>query len=849
MTSTITSRFLASQRRLKVQISPNVYFKVEVLDLPQPIQQPIITQNNMGSFHMIEPAGASLPYIVFSFFTTDENLIGFFSPINKIKVTVGNSQNDSSSFTFRPLEPQRTSETSERGWEVVVGGFLGDGAYMTAKETSLYVGNSLEVLQQIMKSSFDGMKPEVDTNIDEVQEGPTRWIRTNETFCSFVMDTALHMNISPSFPLVCVDKFGQLHINDCMKMLKKPKWTFVPHTPSGIYEIQYLNNFNVDSHRPLYDLYSGFSKVTQISDISSGDIRYQISESKPVIASTKMTETVSKGPRNKTNKLKSDNVHDTYHEIFQYNTNKLMALSAQLGSLRLLGYHKELKSTDVIDLKLPKTEGKELSNLEGYYIIDSIQTTFDFRPGKPRVIITNVFVTRDNPNNVENYAPKGPNLMTLSRKAIQDLCDAVAQCRVALAMSARVMDGTFIRYCTNFLTETKNNLLRAFAVGGVKIDFNSQALFIQSMLCVSNTIMNSLMNMLLPDFIATTLRDFLIEKPSARRLLSKYIDQYVPYELQNIISALTDSLLKTHDALNSIAKANNITARSIPKVPTETVPETLDEPINIVGEIIKEFEVHTRGVDLPFPVVTLTESQKLLSRDEIKDYIADKTIENLTELGYMDGISDSEFKEVLLSEDPEETLSFATTAKINQNAGNTFMYRYWGTYGPTNETLFAWSSGVSTVYTKTSSITKNTRLYNSDYSPYTEQDFKVMEVNESYEVTYKGTVTTRNEIEDVNTTALAQLTSYYISKGFKDRYRTLPCTKVINATKNSRLYFVCPQTEKNIKFYINSKRVMLESFPIDLGYIDMYGNKILYNVYYTTTGYNSNSTTLEVRQG
>ena len=129
------------------------------------------------------------------------------------------------------------------------------------------------------------------------------------------------------------------------------------------------------------------------------------------------------------------------------------------------------------------------------------------------------------------------------------------------------------------------------------------------------------------------------------------------------------------------------------------------------------------------------------------------------------------------------------------------------------------------------------------------KDFESSEIDGEYKVTYKGIEAERNEELDVNTTALAQLTSFYITKGYKDKYRTLPCTKLISAAKNARLYFACPQSEAGIKFYINSKRVTLDNFPIDLGYTDIYGNKILYNVYYTTTGYNSNSTMLEIRQG
>jgi hypothetical protein len=126
--------------------------------------------------------------------------------------------------------------------------------------------------------------------------------------------------------------------------------------------------------------------------------------------------------------------------------------------------------------------------------------------------------------------------------------------------------------------------------------------------------------------------------------------------------------------------------------------------------------------------------------------------------------------------------------------------------------------------------------------------------NEKYFITYTDisgevTVAERNEELDVNSDALVQLTEYYITKGYKDRYRTLPCTKLVSATKNSRLYFACPQSEENLRFYINSKRVLLKSFSIDLGFRDSMGAKILYNVYYTETGYNSNSTMLEIRQG
>lgn len=62
------------------------------------------------------------------------------------------------------------------------------------------------------------------------------------------------------------------------------------------------------------------------------------------------------------------------------------------------------------------------------------------------------------------------------------------------------------------------------------------------------------------------------------------------------------------------------------------------------------------------------------------------------------------------------------------------------------------------------------------------------------------------------------------------------------------MYIAFPQTEKNLKFYINSTKITLPYMEMDLGYVAPSGNPLPYNVYYTTEEYNSNSNILEVRK-
>ena len=274
----------------------------------------------------------------------------------------------------------------------------------------------------------------------------------------------------------------------------------------------------------------------------------------------------------------------------------------------------------------------------------------------------------------------------------------------------------------------------------------------------------------------------------------------------------------------------------------------IEESQGRVEEILSDYEDKTKGLDLPFPRIELTESQSLYTDKELESYVLTKTIENLTNLGYLHDESDVEdLTEVLKGEEP---IDFDLISRINENAGNNFGFRFWGTFGSTKEAMYAWRYEDNVVYTKTEEIGERSRLYNSDYSPYANIEFKVTEVEPNkYAVTYNGELTERAEDEDVISNALSELTSFYIKDSYKDKYRTIPCTKTVSATDNKRIFFACPTREKDLSFYINTRRVRLNYFEIDLGYSDYFGNPIMYNVYYTETGYNSNSVLFEVKKG
>lgn len=790
-----------------MQISDNVYVNIKIQDLNV---GDFLRTEDLVDLQIIETAGTSLPIVYAAFLTNEQKIINHFIRNNTVIVELGESPENCDSFNvsiYSSTPPNNGAEGSRR--LVEFSGFIISQDYMVNFETKTYLGNSLLVAQRIIYDYFGGhLGSGFKTNITRTNENQVRWRQNNETACLFLAETLIHMDIMPSFPLFTFDKHGVFHLNDYNSIAKgEPVLKFVSRNPAETKEVQYINNFSIEDYRDMYNLYSGYNKITEIWGASKGVVEYAKSYNEPILASTRETDMIQSSSRTSTNIIQSANVHNTYVEAFVYNSNKLVGLSSMQGALEIVGrYYRDLKPTDLVYV----TTGDADVSIDGSYLVDTIKTQVDMKRGG--IIHTYVYVTRDNKNNVENYIANQQKGIKIRKRLFADLLNAIGRVRVAYATGKKIIDGTYMKQVMSFALITKRNLLRSFNVAGVAIDFNSSANLIRSLISAGNSLMNSLTSMIFPENIAGIFRDFIIRKPTLKTLLYNYVAIYVPAEVRDLITSLLDSIFDTTDTLNSIAKDNNITvsAGSISgssdtkdgshvltteegeivinadTSETDYVAESQEK----VGGIIKDFENNTTGLNIPFPIITLTESQALMPEDAMRSYIADQTILNLTNLGYLNGVDTDKLKDILLG---KEEVDFVLINQINANAGNTYNYKFWGTYND-----------------------------------------------------------------------LVELTNFYIKKCYKDNYRTIPCTKLINATGNTKIFFACPTKEQDLRFYINStridlvdnpddsnyeKKLVIGHFPINLGYTDIYGNPIEYTVYYTNKGFNSNSVLFEVKQG
>lgn len=819
----------------------NVYADLEIpaLNLKEFLQP-----TDCYLMEIVESAGASAPYAVVCIKTTNEKVKNGINENNKIILKIGSSASDADSFEFYPVSIKPNDCEMPGWWTIEFAGFIGSKEYMTDFSSNSYEGTSIEVLKELLKSSDKKLK----TSITRVSDNKVTWRKMSNSTSSYAMDVVLHMNLAPSFPICAVDKYSNFILKDFNEVIKEePKFYLTSRVPQESNEIQFLENFNIESYKISYNIFSGYNKVTSILDSTTGENETNVSNNDPILASTKVSEKVNSGITKDLTEIQTGNTHNTYKAIYKWNTNKLVSLSSITAEVTCFGYYKNLAPLDLVYVKDPSESN---SCVDGLYLVDTVDTLLDFSSGN---VITKVHITKDNKNNIENYIEQKKRIL-IRQSFLQSLAKAVSDLRSAYAMCKYIMDGSYLKDLLNFALIAKNNVLRMFSIAGVSLDFTGQTSILRNLIYVGNSLMNTLVDMLFPRDIAQVLENFLIYKPTLKNLVLSYVGEFVPSELRDVITALIDSLTRTTDTLNSIAKDNGIDVTKNPEIGEGAELAISEQTTELspaeqkVNDIIGEFEKNTSGVDIPFPVVSLTDSQQLMSEEDLKNYMANVTIENLTDLGYLKTEKDAEdIKDVLLG---DTELTFNLIDRINTNAGNKFYYRYWGTFGSTKEALYAWSYESHVVYTKVAELTdKKPRLYNDDYSPYANIEFQAVEVDGEYVIKYKGNLAERNTDLDVISNALSELTSFEIKKGYKDKYRTIPCTKIINATENQRFYFACPVSETNLRFYINAKKVDLPYFEVDLGYVDAYGAPIMYNVFYTETGYNSNSVLFEVKKG
>ena len=746
-----------------------------------------LEDNDLVAFKMELMSGVAVPYFTVSIKVHSEEISAYFRQGSKITLSVGTTERDIRTYnleigTVRYGKADTSTDDISVTFEAVISNK--STKFILNTDTLIENGTSLEVLEKLAKRFFN---TELDTDINSVNETSMRWRQDSVYNNSFLASVWLHMGLAPDVPLIYIDTDLVVHLKSLNKIKEsKPKYIFTPNQPkAGSEQIHFTNVFSPQSYKGIINALTS-NQIINVKHADSGyvDIIFPDVE-KPDLASTKEVEKSESGNTVKHNRVESLNVYRGYKQAYHFNRSRLNALSSITGDIDLIGFRDEFK---IFDLAL--VEGVSEDN-SGKYLISDIVITC----GHGQPLITTLFLTRDNINRLEKYVLKSDedNAFFQFKTEIQKFYGAVRNLRKYVQKGRYILDGSLQRDLTKFVHSLKYNLLRSFTVCGTSLDFNSTKALFSSLKSASNTMLNNIVKMYLPAPFNTMLQNYALQDPTLKGLASRLLTMYAPQDMRLLLVEIQGLLSDITMGLGRVSKNASIAQSASTLNSTQGIVTFTDTPNGVVNiqvkdkdmntkdksvderlsDIIQGFLDNTKNMDIPIPIIDLTESQRLLNDLDLRNLVADKIVQDLNSRGYLEGINN--FDDILLG---NTEVSFSLVNQINNNTGLVMSSRYWGTFKDTTE-----------------------------------------------------------------------LTDFYITDQFRDMYKSPSCTRLINAKRGEKLFIAFPTYETELKFFINSvMQVMDVMEDIDLGIKNKNGAPILYNVYLSKQGYNSNSNILEVRE-
>lgn len=754
-----------------------IYFDIQIDDYVGFIQL-----NDVVSFEMIETTGIELPTVEALFVTTDKKVKDMLLENNIIKILIGESKSSYEIFEVSVLEKDARNH-QENSYSCYFKGFVGDKRFLVNKLQVGFNGDPLQAMDKACKS-FSlayGVNLKLESyiaNTLNIQKQTQNWFTIDETYRSLLVEMWAHLDIRPSFPLTALNRYGKLLLKDFNSIISgAPKWNFTQGTYSGeIDNLSFVNPFAVKNDTEIYNIYAGYGKVVNIYDAEKGQYGVHVHDPVNLMGASQERDTSKAGDRNLNGYKQSSNVAPGFHETYFYNVARLMSMSSICGFTDFVDvYNPNLNLLDYVNLTLSDPEqGKALS---GRYLVHTI--AYNFSSTLP--FLTRVFISRDCNNNIENNIASPDTGIKIESATKESILENTKLARTLLASIRSYVNGTFYNEILNYFSNLKSSLLGSFSIEGTTINLNSQLTALSSFNNLGNNIFHKLLDIFVPANVQQILQtQGWGSNLNLANLLNSIIQQYVPpeiYELyRDLLLTINDINVSLQKTRSSVIDASGVNATML--------PASSNTSSTRVNNIVKGMLNNIQELSIPIPVINLTESEQLLSEDNLNILISNTITSDLLAQGYLDGfntstdsievLSTNNFKQILLGIVVIDTLTINT---INNNVNSTLYARYWGSFHDINE-----------------------------------------------------------------------ITNYSAKKGFQDYSRLPDCTKVISALAGSGIYVVLPQIFSNPIFTVNGSVVEMNSDYINLLVFDASQNPIDYRLYYTPNDliFNSSSTTLVI---
>ena len=840
----------------------HVYVDIEIDG--QRLSEDFVKQNSIEifAFRIALTAGFALPLFSMIMGSTNLAYLNKFKEINTAKVYVGTGPNELECFEWEVVGRDIKPSPDENQFILHTGGPFSKGnlnsMFLKNHADGYYKGTALECLTKAWKEEI---KTNIDSNIGGTKDISRKYRRNRMTQNYYYVDMLTHIDIRPSFPIATIDKGCNLVLRDFQKLKENGyvhEFTYarnpMPNRTNAKLEhnvdiIPYVGQPKAISYKTFANRFCGYKQLTgmntdtgKMSTIAVSMMNDEEGWSLNTLADTKTNEhsLIEHNFGDSQGINISEDTPEGYWAAAMHNKEHSANMSSVQVQLRVDG--KYLPNVKVLDLVKLSTLND--TKIAGLYLIEALEIGFTM--GTP--FTTVVYLCRDNFNDIENSKSKTPQSKILNTKGLNippskkaSIINAVRSSRRGLIHARNILDKTYANDWCRHLISMKTATVTNFWIFGNSVDLQDKMARATSLRNTGSILLNKAVNKFVAPPFSYTLFNGLTGNATLQNLFFSIISAVLGADLYDEFNGLVGDLIMFDQFLDNytttLSKSANMTAVSDSG---KTQPESealqeyvsftessdgtinytkepnadMDTPMNIedkkqiVTNIVEEINgIIPDTVDIPIVDVTLEDSEAIMPRDEIKEIIVDEIVRDLTEKCYVydsevvDNAPESSIIKVLK---PDGTVISATEAKKTMLSSEDLKKMLMG------EVLF--DSVAATKIKKT--------------------------IGEELKIRHWGTFTSEDD-----------LLSWVITQGFMDKYRTVNATKRMSVRSGKRIFIALPASEKRVKFYINSERVIMNELEMDeIGYFTPNNKPIPYIIYYTTEGYNANNVLVEMRK-
>ncbi len=642
--------------------SSNIYFDIKIGDSLLGVEK-----ENFLEVEIVETAGLELPTIELGFMTYSEKVKNQLLENNVIQVYLGTSPQESESYDVHILA--KDAGSTGYGYSCVVVGFLLNKKVLTGKAQYAIKGTSFEGIGQVC----DKFEIEFLSDLSESKDTEQVWSIYNESYRNLLYEMWLHMDLRPSFPLIAITREGSLLLRDYDTMLKQGSVkNFTQVGANTEFDIPFSNSFEIVDHTYIYNIYNGYGKLTNIHNTEEGTFSSLVGVSENTLATSQALEVSRSGNKVLEGYRSSENVHSTYYDSYFYNASKLIQLSSIYGEIKLIGIYKDdLNLLDLVNVVLADSNDPD----NGKYIVDTL--VYSMVHGEP--FTTTVYVTRDSKNNLENNIINADTGISIPSSKRSSLLNFVSNARTLLTYIRKGIDGTLATEVKGYFITLKNNVLNNFSIDGQIISLTSQVEALASLKNLGRTKLYQLLDLYVPQNVQYFFENVGWSNDlSILNILKNAVYSFAPTEIADFYEEVIILIDKINLELNDIEED----VKEKEGVNISMLELTTSQSSERVNKIVTEVLGNTGELNIPIPVISLTESHALLTDVSLKDVIVDNIIAELDRQGYLTGISNAVFKQILLGEIVLDSITINT---IENNINSILYTRYWGVWEDSND--------------------------------------------------------------------------------------------------------------------------------------------------------------------